>query len=219
MEEGLFHNPTFVQHIDEFAVAVIGHGESHAEIEVPDMATKTMKKVCPRYPTIPCEVHVKAASEARQGGGFEFKGVPASFVCDSSGKQLEKVSGMSPQVFITALNNAQQTIGKAPITGSMIAKMQKDLLKGDSYVAKGKFGKAFKSYTKVAEDEKVPEFIRARGAARLEGLKATVMAAVQEAQGMEPKKAKKALKKLKKELKDMPEALEALEQAEGALGE
>ena len=216
MEEGLFHNPVFVNHIAENAIAVIGHGQTHSEIEVPDMATRTMKKVCPRYPTIPCSVHVNSGREAR--GNFDFRGVPASFVCDSTGKQLEQVKGMSPQKFIDALNSAQVKIGKRPITGSMIAKMEKDLVKGDKSLAKGKFGKAFKAYKKVVDNSKNPEFLRERGTARIEGLKAKAMEAVQEAQGMSPSKAKKALKKLQKELKDMPEAKAALEQAMEAMG-
>ena len=211
MEEGLFHNPIFVNHLAENAVAVIGHSQAHSEIEVPDMATRTMKKVCPRYPTIPCSVHTKSMNEAR--GNFDFKGVPASFVCDSTGKQVEKVMGMSPQKFIDALNNAQIKIGKRPITGSMIMKMEKDLVKGDKSLAKGKYGKALKSYKKVMDNSKNPEFLRERATARIEGLKAKAMEAVQEAQGMPPAKAKKALKKLQKELKDVPEAKAALEQA------
>ena len=32
MEEGLFHNPTFVDYSRENAVAAIGHGETHSEV-------------------------------------------------------------------------------------------------------------------------------------------------------------------------------------------
>jgi hypothetical protein len=140
--------------------------------------------------------------------------VPASFVCDSSGKQLEKVGGMSPQKFIDSLKAAQVTIGKPPITGSMIAKWTKDVIKGDQLTAKGKFGKALKSYQKVAENDDAPAFVRAQGAAKIEGLKATVMAAIEEAAALEPKKAKKALKKIQREVKkDMPDAKTAVDEA------
>jgi hypothetical protein len=215
MEEGLFHNPIFVDYITENAIAVVGHSGSHAEIEVPDMATRSMKKVCPRYPTIPCTVHDKAAREARSG--FEFRGVPASFVCDSSGKELEKVQGMSPQKFIDALTSAQQKIGKRPITRSMVLKLGKDIAKGDKALAKGKFKKAHAAYDKVADNSKLPEFIRAKAKAKSDGMAGTALAAVQAAAGLEPRKAKKALKKLKKEVAAYEEAKAAYDEAMGEL--
>ncbi|RMG18608.1 MAG: hypothetical protein D6731_01645 [Planctomycetota bacterium] len=213
MEEGLFHNPVFVNYVNEFAVSVVGHRETHDMIEVVDPRTRERKKVCPRYPTIPCEVHARAASEARQGGGFQFRGVPASFVCDSSGKQLAQVRGMSPQAFIDALKEAQRTIGKPPLTATAIAELERDLLKGDKLLAKGKYAKAHKAYAKVAEDEDLPTFVRARARERLERLEQAARSAVDEARALPPAKAKRALKKLLRELAPFPAAKKAVEEA------
>jgi hypothetical protein len=213
MEEGLFHNQVFVDFITENAVAVIGHGQAHNEVDKVNPRTRKTEKVCPRYPTIPCSVHQKSANEARASKEFNFKGVPASFVCDSSGKMVEKVGGMSPQKFIDSMTGVIRSSGKRPITGSMIAKMQKDLVKGDKSLAKGKFKKALAAYTKVAENEKYPEFIRARGKAKADGMPEVAMVAVQTALGLAPRKVKTALKKLKKEVAPFAEAKAALDAA------
>jgi len=215
MEEGLFHNPTFVQHIAEFAVAAIGHHEGHTEETRPDPMTGAPREVCPVYESIPCQAHQVTYQQA--GNAFEFSGVPASFVTDSSGKMLQKLSGQSPQTFISALNEAQQTIGKRPVTGSMLAKMAKGLLQGDAKLRKGKYGDALEAYQKVAEDQEVLEMIRTRAAKRIEALGAAVQAAVEEAAALEPRKAKRALKKLLKQLDAFEEARAACEEALGAL--
>lgn len=215
MEEGLFHNPTFVQHISEFAVAAIGHHEGHTEETRPDPLTGVPRQVCPHYGSIPCQAHQVTYQQA--GNAFEFRGVPASFVCDSTGKMLQKLSGQSPQAFITALNEAQQTIGKAPITGSMLRKMEKGLYKGDVKLRKGKFKDALKAYTSVAEDEDALDMVKAKAAKRIEALTAAAQAAVDEAASLEPRKAKRALKKLLRELDGFEEAHAACEEALNAL--
>lgn len=215
MEEGLFHNPVFVQYINEFAVAAVGHQEAHSEVEAVDPATGAKRQVCPRYNTIPCSSHQK--TYASTGGKFDFKYVPSSFVCDSGGKLVKKVDGQSPQAFIDALTEAQQASGKKPITGSMLAKWDRDLQKGDMSLTKGKLKAAHKSYETVATDESAPEFMRERGQERIAALTAAIEKAIADAKADDPKKGAKALKKLMKELKDMPELLKAAEEALASL--
>lgn len=211
MEEGLFHNQVFVDHISEFAVAVIGHHATHEEVEQVDRRTGAKRKVCPIYGSIPCQAHQTSYSQA--GDKFDFKGVPASFVCDSSGAMVSKVSGQAPQQFIEALNQAQQKIGKPPLRGSQVMKLERDLLKGDAALRKGKFKDALKSYQEVADDEKVPEFVRKKANKRVEEVVPAALKAIEEAKALEGAKAKRALKKLEKELADIEEAKAALEEA------
>ncbi len=211
MEEGLFHNQVFVDHVSEFAVAVVGHREAHEEVEQVDPRTGVKRTVCPVYGSIPCQAHQTSMSQAR--GSFDFSGVPASFVCDSSGKLVSKVSGMAPQKFIEALNEAQQKIGKAPLRGSQVMKMERDLLKGDVALRKGKFGDALESYKEVADDEDVPEFVRKKANKRVEGVVPAALKAIEEAKALDGSKAKRALKKLARECDDIEEAKAAVEEA------
>jgi hypothetical protein len=194
MEEGLFHNPTFVDYINEFAVAVIGHSGQHAEIERQNPKTGAVEQVCPHYDTIPCSVHNTCSTQARPN--FDFRGVPATFVCDPTGKILTKDVPRNPQGTIDALTKAQQTIG---------AKLRS-----------GKFKDALKAYQKVLGKDDIPEFILARARQRVEDLQARALEAIAEAQALDAKKAKKQLKKLIKEFKDLEDAKAA---AEAALAE
>jgi hypothetical protein len=217
MEEGLFHNPTFVQHMNEFAVSAVGHMEGHTEESRVNPATGATEKVCPHYDTIPCSAHQAVYRGA--GNKFEFRGVPACFIADSSGKKLFEIHGQAPQQYIDKINEAQTQSGKRPITGSQIARWQADLVKGDAKIAEGKFKDARTSYQKVADDEKIPEFVRARARARVEGLAAKITAAIDAAKALEPVPAKRELKKLVKALKDFPDELKLAEEALAALGE
>ena len=211
MEEGLFHNPVFVQHISEFAVAAIGHSNGHQEVEAVDPRTGQKRQVCPIYGSIPCSAHQATSSQAR--GNFEFKGVPASFAADAQGKLVSKIEGRSPQAVIDALNEAQMKIGKPPLRGSQIAKLERDLFKGDAQLAKGKFEKAKKEYEGVANDEAIPEFIRKRGRDRLEKLNQAALAAVEAARAEGGSKAKRELKKLLRDLDGIDDAKAACEEA------
>ena len=116
MEEGLFHNQLFVNHINENAVAAIAHSEGHAEEERVNPLTGAREKVCPRYDSVPCSAHQAVYQSARSG--FDASAVPASFVCDPQGKMLAKVPGQAPQAFIDKLNEAQQKLGR-PIAGQI----------------------------------------------------------------------------------------------------
>lgn len=208
MEEGLFHNPAFVNYINEFAVAAIGHQGSHGEVEQFNPHARKKQKNCPHYNTIPCSAHQAVASGAQ--GLREGNGMPQSYVTDHTGKKISKV-GRSPGAVTKALQEAQQKIGKKPITGSMLRKMEAGLYKGDKALKKLKFKKALKAYQKVKDGKKTPAFIKKKAEARIAGLQEAALAAIQEAQGS--KKAKATLKKLLKELKDLPEAKKACEEA------
>lgn len=213
MEEGLFHNPMFVNYVSENAVAAVGHSEGHTEVERVDPLTGQPAKVCPNYGTIPCSAHQAVYSQA--GNKFQFNTVPKSFVCDSSGTKVAEDCDGSPQQVIDALTKAQQQIGKKPITGSAILRMERDLYRGDAEAKKNKFAAALKLYQGVAGEEKHPEFVREKAQARVAALAQQALAAVEAAQA-EPKKAKKELKKLLKELNGLEQAKEA---AEAALAE
>lgn len=213
MEEGLFHNPQFVNYVSENAVACVGHQEGHTEADRVDPLTGQSMKSCPHYESIPCSAHQAVYSQA--GGKFEFSSVPKSFVCDASGKMVAEDCDGSPQAVIDALTKAQQQIGKPPITGSAIRRMERDLYKGDADARKGKFASALKLYQGVAEEEKNPAFVREKATARVAALGQQALAAVEAAKG-DPKKAKRELKKLVKELAGLEEAKQA---AEAALAE
>lgn len=211
MEEGLFHNPQFVNYINEWAVAAIGHSGKHSEVDHVDRRTRKKSKVCPNYNTIPCSSHQdvsSGASSIREG-----RGMPQSFVCDNEGKKVKKFRASSPASVIAALQEAQKKIGKKPITGSMIRKLEAGLYKGDKALRKGKFKKALKAYNKVKGGKKTPEFVKAKAEKRIEALKEAALTAVKEAQGLPGKKAKSKLKKLLKEFKDLEEAREAAKEA------
>ncbi len=168
MEEGLFHNPAFVNYINEFAVAAIGHQGTHGEVEQFNPHAGKKQKNCPNYNTIPCSAHAAVASGAqsiREGNGM-----PQSFVCDNNGKKIQKLSSRSPGGVTKALQEAQQKIGKKPITGSMIRKMSSGLHKGDKLLKKGKFKKALKAYEKVKDGKKTPAFIKKKAEARVAAL-------------------------------------------------
>lgn len=214
MEEGLFHNPVFVNHITEFAVAVVGHSEAHTMVTRTDPRTGQQVQRCPNYGSIPCSVHQQSMQGARSH--FEFRGVPASFVCDSSGAQLDQVQGGAPQQFIDALNRAQQRIGRRPVLGSQIARIERDLLRGDAKMAEGKFRDALRLYQGVAEAEEHPEFIRRRAAARIVALGERATAAIAEARALPPRQARTRLRELVRNLRDCGEHLAA---AEAALAE
>ena len=213
MEEGLFHNQLFVNHINENAVAAIAHSEGHAEEERVNPLTGAREKVCPRYDSVPCSAHQAVYQSARSG--FDASAVPASFVCDPQGKMLAKVPGQAPQAFIDKLNEAQQKLGR-PITGSQIQRWMVPLYRGDQKANGGKFKDALKSYRDVAEDEAIPQFVRARAEARLEALSQKAMEAIEAARALPASKAKRELKKLVKELKDLEAPRTA---AEAALAE
>ena len=213
MEEGLFHNPMFVNYVSENAVAAVGHTEGHTEVERVDPQTGQKSKVCPNYNTIPCSAHQAVYQQSRNA--FNFSGVPSSFVCDSSGKELFKDCDGSPQQVIDALTKAQQQIGKKPVTGSMLQKMERDLWKGDAEARKAKFAAALKLYQGVAEDEKSLDLVREKARARVTALGKQALEAVEAAKADE-KKAKTQLKKLVKDLEGLDEAKQA---AEAALAE
>jgi hypothetical protein len=214
MEEGLFHNQVFVTHINEFAVAAVGHMEGHTAVERVNPLTGAREQVCPHYNTIPCEAHQAVYTGSRNV--FDFSGVPSSFVCDATGHQLFEVNGQAPQAFIDKLNQAQQQIGQRPITGSQIQRMMRDLYRGDAKANEGKFKDALESYQGVADAEANPDFVKARARARIEALAAKVAQAIETARGLAPAAAKRELKKLIRELRDFPEAKAA---AEAALAE
>jgi tetratricopeptide (TPR) repeat protein len=214
MEEGLFHNPMFVNHINESAVAVVGHSEGHTEESRRNPMTGADEKVCPHYDTIPCEVHQKVYQDTRSS--FDFRGVPACFIALPSGEKFAEVNGQAPQAFIDKLNEAQQKIGQRPILGSQIARWMAGLYDGDRKAAQGKYKDAAAAYKKVADDEKIPQFVRARATERGTALAAKITAAIDEAKAKPPAKAKGELKKLIGQLKDFPEAKAA---AEAALAE
>ncbi len=211
MEEGLFHNPTFVNYINEFAVAAAGHREGHTLEERVNPLTGKREQVCPVYDSIACDAHQATYQQA--GGKFEFNAVPTSFVCQPDGTMIKKVSGMAPNDYIEALKEAQMKIGKPPLTGSAILKMERDLYKGDGKLRSGKFNDALKLYKGVAEDEELPEFVRARADARVAALEEAALAAIEEAKALEPRKAKRELKKLLRNLDDLEEAKAACEAA------
>lgn len=211
MEEGLFHNQVFVTHVNENAVAVVGHMEGHTEESRKNPLTGADEKVCPRYDTIPCSAHQACYQGA--GSNFQFTGVPASFIALPSGEKFAEVQGQAPQQFIDKLNQAQQKIGQRPILGSQIARWMAGLYDGDRKAAQGKFKDAATAYKKVADDEKIPQFVRAQAAERGTQLGAKVMAAFEAAKAKPPAKAKAELKKLLKEVKDFPEAKAAIEAA------
>lgn len=214
MEEGLFHNPIFVNHVNEFAVAAVGHSEGHSAEERINPQTGAREQVCPRYDTIPCSAHQAVYQGARNA--FQFSAVPSSFIADPSGKMLSEVGGQAPQAFIDKLNEAQQTIGQRPVTGSQIARWMQHVYRGDQKANEGKFKDALKGYQQVADDEEIPEFIRARARARVGTLSQRAAEAIEAASALPASKAKRELKKLIKELKDMDEARAA---AEAALAE
>ncbi len=214
MEEGLFHNQIFVNHVNEFAVAAVGHMEGHTEEERVNPLTGAREKVCPRYDTIPCTAHQSVYQGSRNN--FQFTGVPASFIADPQGNKLFEVNGQAPQAFIDKLNEAQQKIGQRPITGSQIARWMSQVYRGDQKANDGKFKDALKGYQEVADDESIPEFVRARARARVEALSAKAMEAIEAARALPASKAKRELKKLIKELKDLETPRTA---AEAALAE
>lgn len=221
MEEGLFHNPVFVNHVNEFAVAAVGHMEGHTEEERVNPVTGAREKVCPHYDTIPCSAH--QATYQGAGNRFEFSGVPASFIADSSGAKVSEVNGQAPQQFIDKINEAQTKIGQRPITGSQIARWMADVNRGDAKAAQGKFKDALASYNKVVENEDIPEFVRARASQKVTDLNARITAAIDAARALPPVQAKRELKKLVRDLKDFEEAKAAAEAAlaelEGGSGE
>lgn len=214
MEEGLFHNPIFVNHINEFAVAAVGHMEGHTEEERVNPVTGAREKVCPHYDTIPCAAHQAVYQGSRNA--FDFSGVPACFIADSAGVMVSQVNGQAPQPFIDKINEAQQKIGQRPITGSQIARWMADVNRGDAKATQGKFKDALASYNKVIEDEAIPEFVRARARQKVVDLNARITAAIDAARALAPMQAKRDLKKLVRDLKDFPEAKAA---AEAALAE
>ncbi|MCW8141238.1 MAG: hypothetical protein KIT58_20240 [Planctomycetota bacterium] len=214
MEEGLFHNPVFVNHTNEFAVAAVGHMEGHAERERVNPSTGAREQVCPTYGTIPCAAHQAVYRGA--SNGFEFRGVPASFITDHTGKQLFQISGQAPQQFIDKLNEAQRQIGQRPITGSQIARWMREVHRGDAKLAEGKFKDALGGYRKVADDASIPEFVRARAREKVEALPGRLLQAVEAARALPANQAKRELKKLVRDLKDFEEAKTA---AEAALAE
>lgn len=214
MEEGLFHNPIFVNHINEFAVAAVGHMEGHSEEERVNPMTGAREKVCPHYDTIPCTAHQAVYQGARNN--FQFSGVPACFIADPQGNKVSEVNGQAPQAFIDKLNEAQQKIGQRPVTGSQITRWMTSVYRGDQKANDGKFKDALKGYQDVAEDEAIPEFVRARARARIEALSQKAMDAIAAARELPASKAKRELKKLIKELKDLEEPRTA---AEAALAE
>ena len=216
MEEGLFHNPVFVQFMNESAVSVVGHIEGHTEEERVNPATGAREKVCPHYDTIPCAAHQAVYRSA--GNKFEFSGVPACFIADSSGKMITKVQGQAPQQYIDKINEAQAASGQRPITGSQIQRWSSELVKGDAKASEGKFKDARASYQKVVDDEQIPEFIRARARVRVEQLTSKITTAIDAAKALAPMQAKRELKKLVKALKDFPDQLKAAEEALAALG-
>lgn len=221
MEEGLFHNPLFVNHINEFAVAAVGHMEGHTEEERVNPMTGAREKVCPHYDTIPCTAHQEVYRGA--GNRFEFSGVPACFIADASGNMVSEVRGQAPQQFIDKINEAQQKIGQRPITGSQINRWMSQVYRGDQKANDGKFKDALKSYQDVADDEAIPQFVRARAQARVEALSQKAMEAIEAARALPASKAKRELKKLIKELKDLEAprtaAEAALAELEGGSGE
>jgi hypothetical protein len=217
MEEGLFHNPVFVQHMNEFAVCAVGHVEQHTEEERVNTATGAVEKVCPHYDTIPCAAHTAVYRGA--GNKFEFRGVPACFIADSSGKKLFEVHGQAPQQYIDKVNEAQAASGQRPITGSQIQRWQADLHRGDAKATEGKYKDARASYQKVVDDSAIPEFVKARARQRIEQLGQKITAAIDSAKALAPVPAKRELKKLVKALKDFPDELKAAEDALAALGE
>jgi hypothetical protein len=214
MEEGLLHNPTFVNYVNENCVAAVGHREAHAEVDRVNPITGATEKVCPHYDTIPCAAHQAVASGA--SGVDNSNGRPASYVCDPTGaREFELGAQQAPQPIIEKLTAAQGQIHDRPLLGSQVQRMMMDLYRGDHQATQGKWKDALASYRKVADEEKDPQFIRDRATARITALQQQAMAAVERARGLENKnEAKRELKKLQRELRDgFDEAKAAVEAA------
>lgn len=213
MEEGLFHNPIFVQQMSESAVCVVGHTEGHTMEKRRDPVTGVEREVCPHYDTIPCSAH-QAGYQA--SSNFNFNAVPTSYVCTPDGKEFSKVQGAAPQQVIDQVTACQQKIPERPILGSQLRRWESELVKGDQKLAQGKYEDAKKSYEKVKDDEAILELVRGRAREKLAQLEQRAMADVDKAKALPAAQAKRELKKLVKALAAFPEPKAA---AEAALAE
>lgn len=212
MEEGLFHNQTFVQHVNEFSVNVVGHSNPHQAVAQRHPVSGEEMEGCPVYPGIPCQSHVDAYRAA--GQRFNFRGTPTSFVCLPSGEKVAEIPGVpSSQKVIDDINAAQQRIGQRPVTGSQVLRMERDLYKGDQKLSQGKLADAREAYQAVASDEALPAFVRRKGEARLARWDAAARKAIEDARALPASRAKRELKRLVKELEDVPELKTLAEEA------
>jgi hypothetical protein len=192
-------NPAVAGPLADRAVVIVGHRPGgHQPAKRVDKKEKKEVEYCPTYPSIACSVHDFVYNN--YAGRYDYKDLPAAFICDKEGKAVESgVEKLGPPAIVQKLEAVQQKLGPG-VFRSEIDKLERTLQKGDEKLADEKLAAARRVYDGEVEGAQ-KELLRIMVQARLTRLDAKAEEMIEAAKKLEGKARSDQLHKIEREMR------------------
>jgi hypothetical protein len=205
-----FQQPAFAQFLNDRCVVLVGHrpnGHQPAKRVEGRGADRHEVEYCPVYLTIPCAVHDAIYND--YAGRFDYKDLPAAFICRPDGHVMfDKVEAMGPPAIQQKVAEAQATLGEG-VFGSELDRLEHKLGKGDEKLAQGHLQSARKVYEDEREAARKP-LLQQLCDERLTRLDARAVELIDEAKAKNGKERTDELHRIEREMRGRAPAEAAL---------